>query len=202
MNGTATCRIPAIWCSRLALMRLAPFSYFCTCWNVMPSSSPSLPGSFTEQISRGKTDRLRRTPAGSTTPIFDDCGLRDHQLARPIGPASLSDSRSLSAGSGPDLDCRQSFQYFLSNLTSLLPRAEPVVGFFHWKSFVFAKNLPGVSLRLRTPVFYFHSKMIRGRGSVHGAQLPQNRSGLRRERRRQSFSSGKLDTRNRWSGQN
>src|SRR6476646_8340776 len=27
-------------CRRLALMRLAPLSYFCTCWNVMPSASP------------------------------------------------------------------------------------------------------------------------------------------------------------------
>ena len=39
----------------------------------------------TTQISRGKTDRLHRTPAGFTTPIFDDRGLRDHVLARPTG---------------------------------------------------------------------------------------------------------------------
>jgi hypothetical protein len=26
---------------RLALMRLVPFSYFCTCWNVIFSASPS-----------------------------------------------------------------------------------------------------------------------------------------------------------------
>jgi hypothetical protein len=39
----------------------------------------------TSEISRGKTDRLRRTPAGFTTPILDGRGLRDHQLARPIG---------------------------------------------------------------------------------------------------------------------
>lgn len=37
------------------------------------------------QTSRGKTDRLRRTPAGFTTPAFDDCGLCDQLLARPAG---------------------------------------------------------------------------------------------------------------------
>src|SRR5947208_7092545 len=39
----------------------------------------------TAQTSRGKTDRLRRTPAGSTTPTLDGRGLRDHWLARPAG---------------------------------------------------------------------------------------------------------------------
>lgn len=37
------------------------------------------------QISRGKTDHLRRTPAGFTTPALDDRGLRDSVLARPAG---------------------------------------------------------------------------------------------------------------------
>jgi hypothetical protein len=37
------------------------------------------------RISRGKTDRLRRTPAGFTTPALDGCGLRDHcALVRPF----------------------------------------------------------------------------------------------------------------------
>src|SRR5262245_12104548 len=31
------------------------------------------------------TDRLRRTPAGFTTPALDGSGLRDHTLARPAG---------------------------------------------------------------------------------------------------------------------
>ena len=35
------------------------------------------------EISRGKIDRLPRTPAGFTTPVLDGCGLRDHLLARP-----------------------------------------------------------------------------------------------------------------------
>ena len=39
----------------------------------------------TSEISRGKTDRLHRTAAEFTTPILDGRGLRDHQLARPIG---------------------------------------------------------------------------------------------------------------------
>jgi hypothetical protein len=37
------------------------------------------------EISRGKIDRLPCTPAGFTTPSFDDHGLRDHLLARPAG---------------------------------------------------------------------------------------------------------------------
>src|SRR6185295_14100194 len=40
-NDTETCRISEICCRRLAPIRLVPFSYFCTCWNVRPSASPS-----------------------------------------------------------------------------------------------------------------------------------------------------------------
>ena len=40
-NATGTCRMWEICCSRLAPIRLVPFSYFCTCWNVSPSASPS-----------------------------------------------------------------------------------------------------------------------------------------------------------------
>ena len=39
----------------------------------------------TAETSRGKIDRLRRTPAGFTTPVLDGRGLRDHLLARPAG---------------------------------------------------------------------------------------------------------------------
>lgn len=40
------------------------------------------------EISRGKFDRLPRTPAGFTVPVFDDYGLRGHSPARPAGSAS------------------------------------------------------------------------------------------------------------------
>jgi len=40
-NATGTCRMWEICCNRLAPMRLVPFSYFCTCWKVRPSASPS-----------------------------------------------------------------------------------------------------------------------------------------------------------------
>src|SRR4051794_35937009 len=40
------------------------------------------------EISRGKFDRLPRTPAGFTAPVFDDLGLRSHLPARPAGTAS------------------------------------------------------------------------------------------------------------------
>ena len=40
------------------------------------------------EISRGKFDRLPRTPAGFTAPVFDDPGLRSHLPARPAGTAS------------------------------------------------------------------------------------------------------------------
>src|SRR5829696_7652704 len=42
----------------------------------------------TTEISRGKLDRLRRTPAGSTTPALDGPGLRSYVPARPAGSAS------------------------------------------------------------------------------------------------------------------
>ena len=42
----------------------------------------------TTQVSPGKFDRLRRTPAGSTTSVFDGSGLRDSLPARPTEGAS------------------------------------------------------------------------------------------------------------------
>src|SRR3954469_9776903 len=39
----------------------------------------------TTEITRGKPDRLRRTPAGSTTPALDGPGLRSDGPARPAG---------------------------------------------------------------------------------------------------------------------
>src|SRR5271156_3435840 len=53
------------------------------------------------EISRGKIDRLRRTPAGFTTPVLDGRGLRDHLLARPAGWASLSGSCPSGRGFAP-----------------------------------------------------------------------------------------------------
>ena len=40
------------------------------------------------EISRGKFDRLPRTPAGFTDSVLDDPGLRSFQPARPAGTAS------------------------------------------------------------------------------------------------------------------
>src|SRR5215467_8475336 len=40
-NSTGTCRIWDICCNRLAPMRLAALSYFCTCWKVRPSAAAS-----------------------------------------------------------------------------------------------------------------------------------------------------------------
>src|SRR4051812_41026523 len=40
------------------------------------------------EISRGKFDRLPRTPAGFTAPVLDDPGLRSHLPARPAAAAS------------------------------------------------------------------------------------------------------------------
>jgi hypothetical protein len=55
----------------------------------------------TSQVSRGKIDRLHRTPAGFTTPVLDGRGLRDQWLARPAGQASLSGSCPSSRGFAP-----------------------------------------------------------------------------------------------------
>ena len=37
-NETGTCRVWQTRCKRPALIRFVPFSYFWTCWNVMPSA--------------------------------------------------------------------------------------------------------------------------------------------------------------------
>src|SRR5262244_2090609 len=46
-----------ICCNRLAPIRLVPFSYFCTCWKVRPSASPSFPW-LIASIMRRKRTRL------------------------------------------------------------------------------------------------------------------------------------------------
>jgi len=51
----------------------------------LPYSEPQSRCRDTAQTSRGKTDRLRRTLAGFTAPVLDDCGLRDSLPARPAG---------------------------------------------------------------------------------------------------------------------
>lgn len=43
----------------------------------------------TWQTSRGKFDRLRRTPAESTVPTLDGYGLRGHRPARPLDSAFI-----------------------------------------------------------------------------------------------------------------
>ena len=61
-----------------------PSADFCAVMTVLANTlSPGLPD--TAQTSRGKTDRLHRTPAEFTTPALDGCGLRDHLPARPAG---------------------------------------------------------------------------------------------------------------------
>ena len=50
-----------------------------------PYGSLSLQAGDTSQVSRGKIDRLHRTPAGFNTPVLDGRGLRDPLLARPAG---------------------------------------------------------------------------------------------------------------------
>ena len=46
------------------------------------------PSQRARQISRGKLNRLPRTPAGFTAPVLDGCGLRGAWPTRPTGPAS------------------------------------------------------------------------------------------------------------------
>ena len=63
-----------------------PSADFCAAITTL--ANRSVPLRDTSQTSRGKTSRLRRTPAEFTTPTLDDYGLRDHLLARPVGQAS------------------------------------------------------------------------------------------------------------------
>ncbi len=61
-----------------------PSADFCAAITALAEPlSPGVPD--TTQTSRGKTNRLHRTPAGFTTPALDGCGLRDRLLARPAG---------------------------------------------------------------------------------------------------------------------
>ena len=70
-----------------------------TAWPTLPSADFCVPigsprGSLSPQqqdrtqTSRGKSDRLHRTPAGSTALAFDGSGLRDQLSARPTKDAS------------------------------------------------------------------------------------------------------------------
>ena len=82
-------------CESAVLLATPPFGpsaarcLLCPLLTSPPRSRASLPAQSgvpdTTGTSRGKTDRLRRTPAGFTTPALDDRGLRDHLLARPAG---------------------------------------------------------------------------------------------------------------------
>src|SRR5665811_1617154 len=56
----------------------------------VPHGSPSLPScrGHGPETSRGKPDRLRRTPAGFTAMALDGYGLRDSMLTRPALDAS------------------------------------------------------------------------------------------------------------------
>src|SRR5262245_9961263 len=56
-------------------------------WSASRASPTSRPD--TRQTSRGKIDRLRRTPAGSTPTALDGYGLRDQLPARPTAGASI-----------------------------------------------------------------------------------------------------------------
>ena len=64
----------------------APSADFCApVRSSRDSLSPTRDGT---QISRGKSDRLHRSPAGSTAVALDGCGLRDKWPARPTTDAS------------------------------------------------------------------------------------------------------------------
>ena len=55
------------------------------CGMTISSRLRGRPNPDTAQTSRGKTDRLRRIPAGFTLPALDGSGLHDHALARTAG---------------------------------------------------------------------------------------------------------------------
>ena len=64
-----------------------PSADFCAAIAALTGTlSPGIPD--TAQTSRGKTDRLHRTPAESTAPALDGYGLRGCRPARPAGSAS------------------------------------------------------------------------------------------------------------------
>ena len=83
----ARARLPLYWPAHRSGLRRTfpptmPSADFCAAISRLATTSVPFAGT-QAQTSRGKTDRLHRTPAGSTTPDFDGRGLRDHLLARP-----------------------------------------------------------------------------------------------------------------------
>ena len=89
---------------RSGLQRIAPpttpSADFCAAIR-LPCGARSPVAGTTAQISRGKTNHLRRTPAGCTAPVLDGHGLRGCLPARPAGSASLSVSCPSGRGFAP-----------------------------------------------------------------------------------------------------
>src|SRR5258708_27387705 len=72
-NEIGTCRIREISCSRPAPIRLVPFSYFCTCWNVNPMSLPSSVWLISSIMRRMRT----RLPTCLSVELGDFLGMID-----------------------------------------------------------------------------------------------------------------------------
>ena len=88
-----------------------------------PCDGPSPPMADTPETSRGKFDRLRRTPAESTPAALDGYGLRGQAPARPTTNASI---RFLSIR--PRLSLPASFRPRLAATTLRFARTSPPSG--------------------------------------------------------------------------
>src|SRR5215475_9120981 len=96
-NGTGTCRIWEICCKRLAPMRFVPFSYFCTCWNVRPSASPSFSWLIDNIMRRIRTRLPTCLSMGlgaflAITPSYAAAGLRNVHFWREKAIRTVPDS--------------------------------------------------------------------------------------------------------------
>ena len=73
-TGTSSTRLSS--CSRLAPIRLAPRSYFCTCWKVSPIASPSFSWLRPSMLRRSRSRAPTRTSIGFGVSIFGRPGRR------------------------------------------------------------------------------------------------------------------------------
>src|SRR5262245_12237317 len=93
---------------RLAPMRLVPFSYFCTCWNVRPSASPSFPWFIASIMRRMRTRRptCLSTGLGDFSSTLANIKRRHFYRWPRVGPKNIfskspSRNRARPPGLGP-----------------------------------------------------------------------------------------------------
>src|ERR1700716_3134709 len=96
----------AACCSRLAPIRLTPYSYFCTCWKVSPKASPSFSW-LIPSIMRRMRSRLPTCLSMGFGTLVLGFAISNYRLnltpGPPLLPASMNFGVDEAPGSKPDL---------------------------------------------------------------------------------------------------